>query len=1046
MPTSEVQRHAAIGVALAAVAVVWIALGFVGIEPPLAFALLGSGADLIPPALLAAGVALVAPAAPEFVRARRGGAGTAAGQDARAQRTLPVRREQVSLAAWIVLRVLVVVTGLRALVTDGLIGDAARAITTPVASIVQTLVIALAVVLLLWVGSLALMAALRVNRAVKGGEAGLAEAGAGFGATVARWIAGLLTRVVGVVIGRGGAAVALFLLGVLGFVAYGGAGFRAVVAPNEAAVSRIPPSRFGDWLLATAEALLEAIKHGPRWAHFRLPAFGGFSFERGSSRVEGQQMRWVDEIVIARRWHKGVKSSVPGQAVEAHAETTKEKHWNAKKATQCGPHDLELMRLAEGMAATYVNHLNRYLGKVYATFELRISGWTNPVGGYHALIVKVAPEDAALSARKVIQDDLIFMLDMKTDYTATDLAKCLVFDDPRVANDPMRAGENGLFRGISYRNRADAPEDRQPHAPSWEPTGDVIRDAVSRALADGGDSRRFEFRGRVEDYDTVTYSFGLQLRERSGEQGGQFTDRAGVAAEAIKAWESDAFRQAVALYAHLRPADLVFSYDFASQLYVVRQSIEPPPFPGDLPNDPRVSLLRRVREIIAKPPAKPRSFQIGVGKRDRPLEIDFGYPNTPHALVAAQSGSGKSVSMLMAPALQLAAGNMPFDRAERGGLAIWLIDSTKRELSALLGDLPHIQRAVIAEDATDVLRVFDDLDAEIMRRQRTQPNYKWSAKSADPWFLVIVEEWQTLKENAVGDKEQEKAVEVIEARIAKGGALYRAAGANFVVATQTPTVDIVPSRIKNNLAVHIVGSTTPTSYDNLLGKRVNLGGIAGRMAITGTPNAPMGEPVIVHGFAELIGSADEEPGEKSDRGIRATVGEIVAHWGKRREPLVIEESGHLGGGSGIGSDGMDKPVSDDDEDPDAETVADAADDYVPGANDPAAMTAARFGPLEAARELFAWQLEYADGWLIFSAAELIARLRARYGKAPKDQVVRRAIGRLAELGVVRDVSVNGRPYRQLVQAVWPDVKELIETRTENDEPTDDRLFERRTAA
>lgn len=1001
------RRQAFAGLGLLGVAVVWFLAGFVGLTPPLADGLLGAGADLLPLTLTAFGLALVAPAIPDFIAARR--------PDLAKRVPQGMSAPQLAFGAWATARVLIVLIGLRAVVGDGLVGDVARAIISPVASLIQVLLIVLIVVVLLWLASLVLMGVLRVKRTVNGTQAGMAEAGAGFGATASRWVAGQLTRLVAVVVGRGGAAVALFLLGVLAFIAYGGVGFRAVVAPNEAAISAIPPSRFGDWMLATAEALLGAIRQGPSWANLRLPAFGGFSFERGT-RVEGQSMRWVDEIVVVRRYNRETKTD----------ETVKQKHWNEKLAAKQGPNDLELMKLGEAMAATYTNHLNRYLGKVFPQFELRISGWTNPNSGYHALIVKVGPDDAALSARKVLKDDLIYLLDMRTDYTATDLAKCLVFDDPRVTNDPMRGGENGLFRGITYRNRTEQTEDKQPHAPQWERTGDLIRDAVSLALAETvNDPGRFTFRERDESYGVITSSFSLQLRAGDG----QFTNSAAAAADAVKQWTD--LLMAVAIHAKLRPADLTFDYDYATQRFTIEQRVPPPPFPGDDPRDERVSLLGWVRDNAEAMTSHPRRFAAGLNYKGEPRWVDFGNPISPHALIVGAAGSGKTASGLLSPIVQLVAANSP------DTFRLWLVDP-KEELSALLGDLPHVERAVVPHQASDVLPLLDAFDAEL-RRRRDQGAYKWSPRTGDPWLLLVIEEWQALVEAAKGDSEQEKAVKAIAGRVSALAAIGRSAGGHVVLLSQKGTDNIVSSAITANLPVHIVGRSRAADYDQMLGTREVALDRSGKLALL-TPDMLAG-PAVVAGFVEFVG--DRSDPEAVDRGIKRVLAEVVLpRWGRRVSPLRVEKHGAPVAPSGAPDSSFD-PFAEDAGDAEPSVVT---DEYMPGSNDPAVLSSGRFGAMEAASELFHWWIEVGGQHLIFSAGELIARLRDRYGKAPREQAVRAAINRLAELGVIEDEIVSGRQMRRLVNATWPAVKELIETRTEEDEPTDDRLFERRTAA
>lgn len=1044
---STIDRPAVSGAILIAIALLWFVLGFVALAPTMTYELLGAGADLVPLALLCAGVALMAPSVPGLIRPRLGTTRAASAAD-----RAPVSAAQVSLVAFIALRVLVVLIGFRAIVGYGLVGVAAHSVAGPVVQVVQLLLLALVVVVLLWGASLVLMAVLKVKRTVNGTQAGLAERGAGFGATAARWVAAQLTRLVGVVVGRGGAAVALLLLGVVGFIAYGGAGFRAVVAPNEGAVSRIPPSRFGDWLLATAEKLLDAIRHGPSWAHLRLPNFGGFSFERGSSRVEGQQMRWVDEIVIARAYNPQTKQ------VEAKLE----KAWDRKKLERLqSVADLELAQIATALAHVYDGHLTRMLMKMpsIGSFDLRISGWTNPVGGYHALIVKVGPPNATLLARQVRMDDVLYLVDATTNYTEEQLKRAVILGDRRVIADPMRGGETGLFIGISYRDRADEPDAHKPHSPDFERSGDAIRDAVSQALAEtAGDPDRFVFRSRAEGYGEVRYTYALQLRERDG----QFTNSASAAAEAVKQWVG--LRDMAAHHAKLPPADLLFDYDHYAQRFILVQRIALPAFPGDDPHDPRTSLLGWITANADAMARFPRRFVVGKDARDNAVTVDLGHPMTPHVLITGGTGSAKSTAGLLSAVTQLVASNSPDQ------MRVLMIDP-KGELTALLEDTPHAERVVIAKRPSETLELLEDVEREVYRRRDSKRGYIWSPDCGDPWWLVLVEEIMALHLAAEGDKDERDAERAMFGKIGEMAAIARSAGVHFAVVSQKGTTDVIPAAITANLPAHIVGRSRPADYQQMLETQDVAIDRSGKLAwkIAGTPD----DPIIVGGLVDLLDASDRPTADPITdtqagvRGIRRVIEEVVLpKWGGRTEPLRVDEfrdgvkprspfdaSGSARSGASDPTDtsdeGSDEEGTNTDTNSDFGAEADdpLADHYVPGTNDPNAISSARFGPLEAARELYHWWTEAdASGPLIFSAPELMARLRQRYGKSPKELVIRRTLRRLTELTVVEDVSVNGRPMRQLVPMTWADMRELIESRTENDEPSDDRLFERRTAA
>jgi hypothetical protein len=934
-----------------------------------------------------------------------------------------------STAAAILARALILAAGLLALFGPGALSDLMEVALIPVIGVAEAVLLALALSLAISVAPVwwarpvvfVVTAAMLINVLgwdpwVIGASLAIVSTGA-----IASAISGsvdarvsrteLLFRVVTSALARVPAAFGLLLVALIAWVGYGAAGFRHALMGHSSPRARIPRSWYADVVLAVAARLHGVMINGPH----ALPV----RFSARPQQIDDGPMRWTDAIHIVReRVTVPVISVASGQRVRparVDIATRKMQRWNEKKILT--REDRELAQIGIAIGNAYDATLRRLMGKkLLDRYDLRISAWVRDT--HYVFVVKVQPFDAQLAAGKTRIQELITAIDHATGYTAKQLTESLVIGDQRVANDPMRGGETGIFIGIERRDTAPMPG-ALPHAPEAQPTGDPIRDAIQRQLVeDGYVPDQFRFVERQEDYGKVQYVFRSD-HWRGGVRAAQ---------EAVKVWLSLA--PGIAFYAKVAQSKVSMTFDHETHSYLVTLAVRPPAFPGDDPDDQRVSLLRWVRDNADEMAHFPRRFAAGLNYRGDPVWVDFGQPITPHALIVGGAGSGKTVSALVSAVVQLAAANPPAQ------FRLWLVDP-KHELVPLIGDLPHVERAVIAQRASDVLPLLAAFDGE-MRRRRARPGYKWSPATRDPWLLLVIEEWQALVEGSKGDKDQEQAVKTIAGQVSALAAISRSAGGHIALLSQKGTADIVPSAITTNLPVHIVGRSRPADYDQMLETREVRLDRAGKLAIGGIPQAIDG-PLVVAGFVEFVG---ERPDPDSvDRGIRKVVEEfVIPRHGRRSSALKVDRRLPATGSAGHPDDAFDPWHEEESElEP---SVGGEADSHAPAARRHADLKGRRFGPLECARELYSWQIEphARPGWLRFSARLLLDRLGRRYGEAPREQTVRSAVRRLVELGIVNDIELNGRPYRQLRGVPWPEVVETIEAHEDHA-----RLFDRRAA-
>ena len=209
-----------------------------------------------------------------------------------------------------------------------------------------------------------------------------------------------------------------------------------------------------------------------------------------------------------------------------------------------------------------------------------------------------------------------------------------------------------------------------------------------------------------------------------------------------------------------------------------------------------------------EPEADALSVPIGEDIEGRPVSIDFSSADTPHLLIAGQTGSGKSVA-LEAILAGLCERKTPTE------LQLLLVDPKSTELVEFESD-PHL-RGEIGWVAEDAISMLDDGIAEMERRYeafrsskvRSLPEFNRAATSDSdrlPWWLIVLDEYADL----TSDPDDRKAIEGRLKRLAQKG---RAAGIHLIVATQKPAAEVISTVVRSNLPAQL-GLRVKTAIDS----------------------------------------------------------------------------------------------------------------------------------------------------------------------------------------------------------------------------------------
>lgn len=188
---------------------------------------------------------------------------------------------------------------------------------------------------------------------------------------------------------------------------------------------------------------------------------------------------------------------------------------------------------------------------------------------------------------------------------------------------------------------------------------------------------------------------------------------------------------------------------------------------------------------------------VGVDVDNAPVELDFSSSETPHLLIAGQTGSGKSVA-LEAILIGLT------QRKSPDALKLLLVDPKGTELVELADD-PHLMGEIgyLASDAVEALRAsVEEMERRYLifrsHKARSLPEYNSNADEGDrlPWWLIVLDEYADL----TADADDRREIEALLKRVAQKG---RAAGIHLIVATQRPSADVIGTVIRSNLPAQL---------------------------------------------------------------------------------------------------------------------------------------------------------------------------------------------------------------------------------------------------
>lgn len=192
-----------------------------------------------------------------------------------------------------------------------------------------------------------------------------------------------------------------------------------------------------------------------------------------------------------------------------------------------------------------------------------------------------------------------------------------------------------------------------------------------------------------------------------------------------------------------------------------------------------------------------------------PLLIDFSDSNTPHLLVAGQTGSGKSV-LLNSMLLSIMMFYSPSE------VEMILVDPKFIELT-LFTESPYTKE--VLTEAEDAVTALENLVEEMNNRYRTfraQKSKNISSYNAKvdsnkmKRILMVFDEYAALmEENKEIAKRLERAIKILSQKA-------RAAGIHLIICTQSPRADIITTTIRNNLTARVGLRVADSVASNLI--------------------------------------------------------------------------------------------------------------------------------------------------------------------------------------------------------------------------------------
>lgn len=202
---------------------------------------------------------------------------------------------------------------------------------------------------------------------------------------------------------------------------------------------------------------------------------------------------------------------------------------------------------------------------------------------------------------------------------------------------------------------------------------------------------------------------------------------------------------------------------------------------------------------------------IGEDILGEPKIIDMSDSNSPHLLIAGQTGSGKSV-LLNSMLVSIMTLYKP-DEVE-----MILVDPKQVELS-IFEESPYTKNNKIATESDEAIQLLDELVEEMNRRYKlfrdcrvkniTDYNKKHS-ENKEKRILMVFDEYGAMIE------ESKEVKDKLEQAIKQLSQKARAAGIHMIICTQTPRADIITTTIRNNLTARIALKVTDSTASSLI--------------------------------------------------------------------------------------------------------------------------------------------------------------------------------------------------------------------------------------
>ncbi|MFT4044697.1 MAG: hypothetical protein QM673_16175 [Gordonia sp. (in: high G+C Gram-positive bacteria)] len=186
---------------------------------------------------------------------------------------------------------------------------------------------------------------------------------------------------------------------------------------------------------------------------------------------------------------------------------------------------------------------------------------------------------------------------------------------------------------------------------------------------------------------------------------------------------------------------------------------------------------------------------VRVGRRETGEDLVFPLDQTS-SVVGGVPGSGKSVTLNMILA------GLAFNDC------IQVLGVDCKRLVEFYDWIPRMAgTAGDQEQAENLLTLVDRLGEQRLDQLRGSGYKSWSRRGysvGNPLIVVVIDECAELFDSSLDKKLAQRLVGLVS----RGVRLYRAAGIVYILATQKPTVDVLPSIIRDNCANRLAAQCT----------------------------------------------------------------------------------------------------------------------------------------------------------------------------------------------------------------------------------------------